>query len=243
MEVASSLRFQPGRSSSPSARITFGDLMKPPSRRGQRRRRHRIPIQSKPVKISISDEQRILLRRLAIQLAEITLPDSPRELTESEKQEFIQIFTDVKLGKDAITSAETALRETFANHMDVEAIAEHGAVETDRHGHVLRCPVRSSPTVSRPRSPASCAAARPRPLFIALQPAGAGGVRRDRPQDLPGHEPRPSRPPAGSTRPRSCRPPCWPSGRSCCRPLPPRLRHFERSKQAVRTTCERTSKL
>lgn len=116
--------------------ISFGDLMDTLAE-ANAEGDTRVHVQSAPVKISISDEQRLLLRRLAIQLAEIALPDSPRELTESEKREFIQIFADVKLGKDAITSAETALRETFANHLDAEAIQEHGDVVTDRHGHVL----------------------------------------------------------------------------------------------------------
>ena len=117
--------------------ISFGDLMDTLAE-ANAESDTRVPIQSKPVKISISDEQRILLRRLAIQLAEISLPEGPRELTESEKQEFIQIFTDVKFGKDAITSAESALKEVFANHLDAEAIIEHGeSVATDKYGHVL----------------------------------------------------------------------------------------------------------
>jgi hypothetical protein len=94
-----------------------------------------------PARISISDDQRILMRRLAVQLAELALPDSPRELTETERQEFIPIWADVKSAKDAVVNAETALRESFANHMDAEArrtAPEDAALPIDGHGHVLR---------------------------------------------------------------------------------------------------------
>jgi hypothetical protein len=95
---------------------------------------------AQPVKISISDEQRILMRRLAVQLAELSLPDSPRMLSPEERQEFIRVFADVKSAKDAVGTAEEALRETFANHLDVEARARAGKgakFPLDSHGHVL----------------------------------------------------------------------------------------------------------
>jgi hypothetical protein len=123
-----------------SGEISFGDLMDALARANFSEQVTGEAPAAVTVRISISDDQRILLRRLAVQLAEIALPDSPRELTETEKHEFIQIFTDVKSSKDAIVSAESALKETFANHLDVEAWAKAGddaALPIDEHGHVL----------------------------------------------------------------------------------------------------------
>lgn len=72
----------------------------------------------KPKQIVLSDADRKALRTLPIKLADLKLPESPRKLTETERNELVPLVDQVKIARAAAEKAEAALIEAMHNHLD-----------------------------------------------------------------------------------------------------------------------------
>jgi len=97
-----------------------------------------VPRRPLPAVVPISDTQRTTLRTIVSKLDALQLPTSARLLTDVEKDTFIDLFGELKDALKVLGVGESALKETFHNHLDVELGTPGPDVKQDKNGHYVK---------------------------------------------------------------------------------------------------------
>lgn len=97
-----------------------------------------VPRRPLPAVVPISDSQRTTLRTIVTKLDGLQLPTAPRLLTEAERDTFIDLFGELKDALKVLGLGESALKESFHNHLDVELGTPGPDVKQDKNGHYVK---------------------------------------------------------------------------------------------------------
>lgn len=97
------------------------------------------PEQARPLPkvVPVSDKERVNLRGILARIEAAELPEQARLLDPDERSEWIPLFGEIKTALATLARAETAFKDTFANHLDVEVQDSGIKAEQDKNGHYL----------------------------------------------------------------------------------------------------------